>query len=224
LYLTRFIEEENAMTMLLLRLSRFPATFCAIMLCLGTASLYALPLTLEGSLSASASTAFHPRFDLRTAAFSISGPGTEIDRSHLIHEPGFDDAGGGTVPVGGLKTLNTAYQLATIELSGAQVVEIVYGTIRFSTEAFLVPPPSSSVPVTGIPFTASGTLLGHDVVGTGFASAILFPAPGSVFAVDYQFTSTVIPEPGTMLLLASGLALGAWWRWRSSACRHRASG
>jgi hypothetical protein len=84
----------------------------------------------------------------------------------------------------------------------------------------VIPPqPRGSAQVTGIPFTASGTLLGHDVAGTGFASVDIAQIPR---AVTYQFTSTVIPELGTMLLLASGLALGAWWRWRSSACRHRA--
>jgi hypothetical protein len=93
------------MTILSLRLTRFPAIFCAIMLCLGTASVYANPLILEGRLGAASGAAFHPAFDLRTTAFSISGPGTERDPSHIVQIRGFDDTSGGPIEVGQLRTL-----------------------------------------------------------------------------------------------------------------------
>jgi len=132
----------------------------------GSLTLQAEPLTLEGSLGSSIGTAFHAAYQLRTTAFTIGSLGTELNHSVII--PGLSDISGGNAQVGGLKTLNTTWILQ--ERSGLGGALETYGTLRFSTEAFVIPPPSSSVPVTGIPFTASGTLLGHDVVGAGFAA------------------------------------------------------
>lgn len=67
--------------------------------------------------------------------------------------------------MGQLRNLNSAWVLA----EGDPVNATIYGTLFFSTGTFVIPPqPRGSGQVTGIPFTASGTLLGHDIAGTGF--------------------------------------------------------
>src|SRR5687768_8210586 len=65
--------------------------------------------------------------------------------------------------------MNTAWVLAEGDLASVAI----YGRLCFSTYTLVVPPqpPFGSGVVTGLPFTASGTFFGHDVVGTGFANA-----------------------------------------------------
>jgi hypothetical protein len=102
------------------------------------------------------------------------------------------------------------------------------GTINLTTCSFIVPPlPSGASQVFTLPFTASGRIRGYaqpfdttnllfdiDLRGAGTATATATGTSGGTFVltpgIRYAFEDASapapVPEPGTMFLLATGLA------------------
>jgi hypothetical protein len=91
--------------------------------------------------------------------------------------------------------------------------ETVMTTGVLTADGILVP----SGGVLGVPFAMTGVLFGETVNGIGLASAGL--VGGGILSVGYVFAAAppggpAIPEPGTWLLLMSGLSTLTLWRYR----------
>jgi hypothetical protein len=174
---------------------------------------WAAPLPLEGSLSTSGQLDFVPLYNLRTPEFTVSGGGTSRDLGRLIFTP----PGGADVlsghPIGSLIDLDTSWLLQAGDPN--IFPPTVHGTLHFDSPEFAVPN-CGQCAVSNVPFTATGTLLGQEVTGSGLAFADFLPQ-GFVQSFGYIFTPAtagpgIVPEPATWLLLTSGLcALALRW-------------
>jgi hypothetical protein len=188
------------------------AVFVTVFTALSFSFGWAAPLPLEGSLSTSGQLDFVPLYNLRTPEFTVSGGGTSQDVGLLIFTPpgGADVLSGHSI--GSLIDLDTSWLLQT----------------RGPTPEFAVPN-CGQCAVSNIPFTATGTLLGQEVTGSGLAFAGFLPLE-FVQSFGYTFTPTtagagVVPEPATWLLMSSGLcALALRWYVLSRLSRHASRG
>jgi hypothetical protein len=202
------------------------AVFVTVFTALSFSFGWAAPLPLEGSLSTSGQLDFVPLYNLQTPEFSVSGGGTSQDVGLLIFTPpgGADVLSGHSI--GSLIDLDTSWLLQT---RGPNIFPPTFhGTLHFDTPEFPVPN-CGQCAVSNIPFTATGTLLGQEVTGSGLAFAGFLPLE-FVQSFRYTFTPTtagagVVPEPATWLLLSSGLcALALRWYVLSRLSRHASRG
>lgn len=155
--------------------------------------------------------------------FSLVNTGEPFIPNHLVPLPGESLTISGSVSPG----FPTPF--TTVTYNGVTYNTRVSGTLSFSPLVLTIPTDTNSTFIDGIPFTVGGELVftqpdftplfSITFTGGGLARANLQYNPGFgrfvIPSIQYTFQPQAVPEPASLILLASGLSGSLWLRRRS---------